>query len=511
MSLKHLLLPFLLCLAAGATAATAEQRLYAKPTPVAIENRLDRTLADDWKRNGIALPREASDSVMVRRLYLDLAGRLPTADEARAYVNSKAPDKRTALIDKLLVSNDFFDYWTMHWCDILRVKSEFPINLWPNAVYGYQRRVRQFLSTNEPYDDFARALLTANGSNFRVPEVNFYRATADRTPAGLAKAAALTFLGIRLEKLPEKEQQTFTAFFEQVGFKNTKEWKEEIVYLKKRVPPHKVTLPGGMEVMIPDSGDPRAAFAEAAVAHPYFARALVNRVWYWLVGRGIVNEADDLRADNPPVNPELLDELADGFVKSGYDFRQLCRRIVNSAAYRTASGNGAKAERHFASYTVRRLDAEVLDDAIRDLSGTPSKYSSVIPEPFTFIPPEARTITLADGSISGSFLILFGRPARDSGTLDERNDAINSSQRLKLFNSGELYRRLGRVLQRPELRKLPFPRKLEELYWMFYSRPPTDDEADTILNAHRHARKKWNLQQDICWILLNSREFLYRH
>ncbi|MBS1368966.1 MAG: DUF1553 domain-containing protein [Lentisphaeria bacterium] len=492
--LKHLFALSLLL--AALVPAGAEEFLYRKPVPVAIESEVDRALAAGWKHNRLPLPPEASDAVLVRRLYLALAGRLPTPDEARAYVNSNAPDKYGVLIGTLLESGDFADYWTMHWCDALRIKSEFPINLWPNAVYGYRRRVRSFLKNNEPYDRFARSLLTSAGSNFRVPEVNFYRATADRSPAGIAKAAALTFLGSRLEGWPEAERAKFTALFEPVAFKSTKEWKEEIVYWRET----KTDI------------DPREAVAEAVLTHPDFARALVNRVWFWFFGRGIVHEADDLRPGNAPVNPELLDVLTREFVKSGYDFRQLCRTVAKSAACRAASGDGNEAmEKCFAAFAVRRLPAEVLDDAIRDLTGTPDSYSSVIPEPFTFIPPEARTVTLADGSISSSFLILFGRPARDSGTLSERNDAVSDKQRLQLFNSGELYRRLGKIPQREELKKLPFPRKVEEFYWMFCSRPPTRGELMTIWSSYEATKKKWRYPQDLCWILLNSKEFLYQH
>ncbi len=466
---------------------------YSRETPVEIRSEADRLLAAEWKRNRLEVPAEASDSVMVRRLYLDLAGRVPTPEEAKQFVRSEDPEKLEKLIDSLLAGDDFADFWTMRWCDALRVKSEFPINLWPNAVYGYQRRVRRFLSENEPYDRFVRALLTSEGSNFRVPEANFYRATADRSPEGIARAAALTFLGSRLEQWPEAERKKFTARFEPVRFKSTREWKEEIVYW---------SVPGA-----------NAAAAAAVLDHPDFARAAVNRVWAWIFGRGIVHEPDDLRPDNPPVNPELLDALASDFVRSGYDFRKLCRTIVSSAAYRAASGSEA-AEAHFAAYPIRRIDAEVLDDALRQLSGVPSTYSSVIPEPFTFLPENARTVTIADGSISSSFLILFGRPARDSGSFSERNNAITGKQRLWLFNSGEIYRKLGRIPQRPELKKLPFPRKVEELYWLFLSRPPTPEEARTIresFNRIPKGREKWRFPQDLCWILLNTREFLYQH
>lgn len=497
MNSQKILVVSLLILAGIVRAAAGEETfLFRKPTPVAIRSEVDRALAADWERNGIAVPCEASDSVLVRRLHLALAGRLPTPDEARAYVNSTAPDKYEALVGTLLDSDNFVDYWTMLWSDTLRVKSEFPINLWPNAVYGYQRRIRRFLKENEPYDRFARALLTSAGSNFRVPEANFFRATADRTPQGIAGVVALTFLGSRLEKWPTPEREKFIALFEPVAFKSTKEWKEEIVYWRET----------------PDNSDPRTAAADAVLSHPDFARALVNRIWFRFFGRGIVHEADDLRPDNLPVNPELLELLAREFRESGYDFRLLCRTIAESAACRAASGNGdALAGRHFAAFAIRRLPAEVLDDAIRDLTGAPGDYSSVIPEPFTFIPADARTVTLADGSISSSFLILFGRPARDSGKLSERSDLITDKQRLQLFNSGELYRKLGKLAQREDLKSLPLPSRVEELYWLFYSRPPTGRELTTIWLDSERSKKKWRFLQDLSWILLNSKEFLHQH
>ncbi len=468
-----------------------ELEIYAKPDKVAIVSEVDRLLEQDWKRHNIPEPAEATDCVFVRRAYLDICGRIPTVKEAREYIQSAAPDKREKLLDKLLTSDSFADYWTMRWCDVLRVKSEFPINLWPNAVYGYQRRVRAFIANNEPYDRFAYALLSASGSNFLEIEVNFYRAVANRTPEGIAGVAALTFLGNRFELWPESKRKEFTALFEPVQFKSTKEWKEEIVYWKNA------------------SDNPNLKAAQSVLAHPDFARAAVNRVWFWFFGRGIVHEADDLRADNLPSNPELLAHLSAEFIKSGYDFRQLCRTIANSAAYRAASFQPGSQE-HFAVYPIRRLEAEVLDDAIRDLTGAPGKYSSVIPEPFTFIPPKARAITLADGSMSSSFLLLFGRPARDSGILSERNNAVNDKQRLWLFNSGELYLNLNQMTKKKEFAKLSMPEKIEELYWRFYSRPPSVKEESLIM-AEFQNRTKWRLPQDLSWALINSKEFLYQH
>ncbi len=462
-----------LCLLMMLAATLQAADPYVKPNPIRIVSKPDQPLRFIWQKSHL----EASDSVLVRRLYLGLAGRLPTADEARAYVNSTEPNKYENLVDQLLNSDGFADYWTLHWCDTLRIKSEFPINLWPNAVYGYQRRIRAFLKNNESYDRFARALLTSSGSNFRTPEVNFYRAMADRSPASIARTVSLTFWS-------NPQPPEFAKTFEAVKFKSTKEWKEEIVYWQA------------------DGDDkPWNTVAEAVIAHPDFARAAANRVWFWLFGHALTEDPDNIQSRT--VNPELLEYLASEFVKNGYDFRQLCRNAVTTAAYRAA----------FPDFPVRRLDAEVLDDAICDLTGAPRRYASVIPEPFTFLPPDARSITIADGSLSSSFLILFGRPARDSGMLAERNNEINAKQRLWLFNSGELYRNLSKIPRRDELKKLPFPKKVDELYWMFYSRPPTDEERDTIVTEFNQLKgtPKWRFPQDLCWILVNSKEFLYQH
>ena len=163
---------------------------------------------------------------------------------------------------------------------------------------------------------------------------------------------------------------------------------------------------------------------------------------------------------------------------------------------------------------MRRLGAEVLDDAIGDLTGARSSYSSVIPEPFTYIPSQNRTVSLADGSISSSFLILFGRPARDSGELGERNNAISAKQRLFLFNSGELYRKLQNIGRREDVKSFSSEARIEALYWLFLSRPPTAEEKKTIQTFYQRlpsGKERWRLQQDLCWVLVNSAEFLHQH
>ena len=493
-----------------------QKTLYAKNTQVEIVSSTDHVLAKFWKKKNLPLPMEAADHVMVRRLYLDLTGRLPTVDEAKKYCASQDPKKQSRLAAKLVYSSEFARFWTMRFCDILRVKSEFPINLWPNAVYAYERRIYDFLSRKESCDDFFYSLLTASGSNFRVAEVNFYRAGANKTPEGIAQNVMLTLFGIRFEELSKVKQKEIAEFFSGVRFKATKEWKEEIVfhdYLPERV----LTLPNGSTVTIPAGADSRKYFAEYAVygkGKKLMAEAMVNRVWFWIFGKGLAETPDALNRKQS-IPREIQRVLSGNFLRRKCSFQRLCLDIVTTAAYRAASiqHDQTAMSKAFAAYPVRRLEAEVLSDAIRDLTGTPWKYSSVIPEPFTYLPPEMRTIQIADGSINDSFLILFGRPARDSGFLAERKNNITAKQRLFLFNSGSIFRKLSRIAAYHQLRKMSVKEQIDTLYWLFYSRPPTAAEKSIIMKKYKEYpdRKKWNFYQDIAWILVNSAEFLHQH
>lgn len=503
---------FSLLLFCSAFLCGAAESLYNTGKPVAVGSAVDRALERSWTKTGLTDVLEASDNVLVRRVYLDLAGRLPTPEEAQRYVSSTDPGKYEALVDSVLMDPGFVSVWSMRFGDMLRVKSEFPINLWPNAVYVYMRRIREFLERDESYADFVRILLLSSGSNFREPCVNFYRAHADRSPRGIARNTLLTLCGMELDSLPEPEQAAWIRIFEEIGFKSTKEWKEEIVYVKK-MPERDILLPDGVHRTVPAGSEARAVLADYLTAGEgrfLLAETLVNRTWQWIFGV-------PLRRSNAPGqgNSELLKLLTDDFMESGLNFRRLCRTIALSAAYRSASiqPDAAAKQPYFAAYPVRRLEAEVLDDAIRDLTGVPSRYSSVIPEPFTFIPPDMRTVEIEDGSISSSFLILFGRPSRDAGTTDERNNEITAKQRLYLFNSAELYRRLQQIPRRPDFQKQTFAKRIDLCYWLFYSRPATEAERKVLMARFKAmpAKNRWKLLFDLLWSLANSPEFLYQH
>jgi hypothetical protein len=252
--------------------------------------------------------------------------------------------------------------------------------------------------------------------------------------------------------------------------------------------------------------------------NPWFARNIVNRIWAWLLGRGIIHEPDDIRPDNLPVHPRLLDYLEKELVRADYDLRHIYLLILNSRTYQQSSiprSDHPDAEAMFAHYPVRRLDAEVLIDALCWISGTRESYSSPIPEPFTFIPEEHRSINLADGSITSQFLEMFGRPARDTGLESERSNKPTNAQRLHLLNSTHIQNKIersGRLRRLIRTTKGNSSTLIKKIYLNILSRYPTQAE---LAAAEKYFQTKGiNKRQatnDLVWVLINTKEFLYRH
>jgi hypothetical protein len=533
---------FLLVVVVGTAAPAPMPTPFEGPAVTHPQNRIDELVFGRLETLGIQPARLCTDAVFIRRVYLDVIGTLPTAQDVRDFLADQDPAKRAKLIDRVLQRDEFADYWALKWSDLLRVKSEFPINLWPNAVQAYHRWIHTSIFDNVPYDRFVQEMLKSSGSNFRVGQVNFYRAMQGNDPTTIAKTVALTFMGTRAETWPAERLAGMAAFFSQLGFKSTAEWKEQIVFFdpSKGAPPAKdqapatgpakpgaaakpaapavPVFPDGTPARIAPDQDPREVFADwlTTPQNPWFARAIANRIWSWLLGRGIVQEPDDIRPDNPPVNPELLAWLEHELVKAHFDLKHLYRVILNSQTYqlscipRTENPAGAA---NFAYYPLRRIDAEVLIDAICQITGTHEKYSSPIPEPFTFIPEEQRSIALADGSITSSFLEMFNRPARDTGLESERNNRPSPDQRLHLLNSTHI---LSKINQSPMLRPLRLSKtpgdNVREVYLTVISRPPTPAEMQAVQNyAQTGPVKGRDVLVDLTWALMNSAEFLYRH
>jgi len=542
----------------------------ASPPPPALfetlakGNAVDACVLATLKEKGIPPSERCTDEVFLRRVFLDAIGTLPTPAEARAFLADRSPDKRTRLIDSLLARDEFADTWGLKWGDLLRVKSEFPSNLWPNAVQAYDRWIRDALRQGVPYDRFVRELLTATGSNFRVPPVNFYRAFQDRAPRPIAENVALLFMGVRLADAGLTEEQILglSACFAKIGYKSTDEWKEEIVFFNpegkladpKTGKPVRPAPPGGKPFDLRPDQDPRVPLAAwlTSKENPWFARAIANRVWFWLLGRGVVHEPDDLKPSNPPWSPALLAALEKEVVDGGFDLKRLYRLILASETYQLASKPNAwnaADETGFSRYRIRRLDAEALLDAINQITGSGEKYTSPIPEPFTFLPGDQRAITIADGSIEAPFLELFGRPPRNTSFESERTSAPSVFQAQHLLNSSHIQKKIelskplqqiaaGAAQQRaPDARGAragaaggrqrpaaaveakpaaggtpEAARPIEELYLRILSRFPTDEERRAAL-AYVSSFKRKPLESfyDIVWALLNSKEFLLRH
>jgi hypothetical protein len=535
--------------AAGQVANLMESSDPPKPA-----NRIDEIILVKLKSLGIE-PALCSDSVFVRRAHLDLTGKLPTAEEAKAFIQDSDQNKRVALIDHLLNQSAHVDYWAMKWSDILRVKAEFPVKVWPNAAQAYHRWVWESIAQNMPYDQFARELLTSSGSNYRVGPVNFYRAIQDMTPEGIASSVGLALMGTRVHFWPEDRRADMAVFFSQVGYKPTSEWKEEIVFwdplhstavpgsiapgidavaksvtATNQIPqalaepmsengPLAAVFPDGTKTTIPPNRDPREVFADWLIRpeNPWLARAIVNRTWAWAMGRGIIHEPDDIREDNPPSNPELLAYLEKELVSSGYDLKHLKRLIFTSTAYQFSSiprFKGPEARANFASYPLRRVEAEVLIDALNEITGSSDLYTSAVPEPFTYIPKEMTAVAVADGSISSSFLTLFGRSARATGMEDERVNELASPQWLHMLNSATIQDKLQTG---PKLAAMlssggTANEIAEKLYLTILSRFPTDADVKAAEEyAKTGATKGRDVWVDLAWALINSPEFLLRH
>lgn len=499
------------------------------PFPVQNEKtEIDRLV--NLKLHELGFPPSAicTDETFVRRVYLNLTGRLPSPEAAKKFLSGKNSNKRAELIDQLLASAEFTEFQVLKWGDLLRIKSEFPSNLWPNAVQTYNRWLTESFRDNMPYDKFVRELLVSSGSNFRSPQANFYRAFQKRDPKIISESAGLLFLGTRYEcarchahpktDLVRTDYNEMGQFFTQLRYKKTDEWKEEIVYVETDVKPNvnKVSMPDGKEVELLPNTDLRQAYADWLTAkdNPLFARVMVNRIWYWLMGKGIVHEPDDFRDTNPPSNPALLQYLEKEFISHDYDLKHIFRLILNSSAFQrsSVSNDYNKPDKTwFSHYPLRRLTAEQLVDAICDVTGVPEKYMSKVPEPFTFLPSDFRAVQLKDGTISTPFLEMFGRPSRDVSYESDRNNDLTMKQALFLLNSSQIQ---DKIKTSSKLKKLvnsqPDNQKLiREVFLTVLSRYPAQNELSVAERYFNNQNNRGNSANDLVWALINTKEFIF--
>jgi hypothetical protein len=493
------------------------------PYPLLAENNAIDRLVFAKLRNLNLLPSEpAGDPEYLRRVYLDVIGTLPTPAEARRFLADKRLDRRARLVDELLERPEFADYWALKWADLLRVERQV---LGHKLAYRYYQWIRDSLATNKPLDQFARELATADGLLKQVGPAAFYRVVAD--PGETASTVSQVFLGVRIgcakchhhpfDRWSQADYYGMQAFFAPVQVRGPAG--EETVQLtgnpETRIPrtgeliaAHALDMPSSKEA----KGDRRPALAAwlTAPANPYFARNLANRTWAHFLGRGLVEPVDDVRATNPPSNPELLDALATYFTENHYDFRQLIRFITASRVYQLSSHPNATNERDEQNYSravLKRVEAEVLLDMVCQTTG--------IGEKFPGTPEGCRAIQLWDSQVPHYFLKLFGRPVRVSACECERNHEPSVSQVLHFLNGPEVHAKIsheaGTVARL--LRRTPDDSEVvENLYLTFYSRQPTDHErAVALAYLRKEPAGRRQAAEDLAWSMLNSLEFLFNH
>ena len=348
-------------------------------------------------------------------------------------------------------------------------------------------------------------MLLSKGSNFRSPAVNFYRAFLKRSPENIYQNINLLFLGNRICT----DNGHFC--FSQIRYKSTKEWKEEIVYVDLEVMPiaPKIKMFNEQEIVLNPGEDWRSAYVAwlTGKQNKRFAGVMANRLWYWLTGQGIVCEPDDWGKHNPPSNPELMNYLTDRFIESGYDMKALMRLILNSGAYQSAAlPQGV--------YVPQRLPAEVIVDALADITGISDSYRSRVPEPFTFYPEGTRSVDLGDATVSSPALELFGRASRDVSLESQRSNKLMPRQMLYLMNSSELEKRIqqSNKLNMICSRQLNIEGVCRAITLMTLSRYPSAEEISLFkAHAEKNGLSLRDLASDILWTHINSAEFLFNH
>jgi hypothetical protein len=504
---------------------------YARVEPfptLAAFNFIDEKLIAKWKDLGLTPSPLCGDAEFFRRIHLDAIGTLPAPADVKTFLADGSPDKRRQAIDRALDRPEFVDYWALKWGDLLRINRD---QLNEKGMWSFHNWVRAALREGRPLDEFVRDIITAEGSTYTEGPANFYRVSRD--PLDWSETTAQLFLGIRMqcarchhhpfEKWSQDDYYGLAAFFVRLGTKRSEEFglfgQETIVFLRPAgeqthprkggvVKPHPLDGP-----VMEDPFDRRRKLAEWLTGpdNPFFARNLVNRFWGYLMGRGLVEPLDDMRATNPASNPELLDALARDFVQHKFDLKHLLRTIMNSRAYQLSDaltpGNQADAANVFhARYAVKRLTAETLADALDFATGTREKYQG--------LPPGTRAIQLPDSRVRSFLLDVFGRPARQITCECERTAQPNIAQALHLLNGDFLNRKIAAPTGRIETlfkEKTPLPGILEEMYLVTLSRPPSEEELAKAKAWVAAAPTPREGVQDLLWVLLNSREFLFNH
>jgi hypothetical protein len=500
--------------------------VFAGPRPA---NFVDEQIFAKQKLLQLQPAADAGDAAFLRRVYLDVVGTLPTADEAREFLDSTAADKRARLIDHLLDRDEFAQFWALKWADVMRGSR---VTISERGVHSFHRYLVKNFAADRSFAEVAKEILTAGGNTLYRPEANFYRIA--ETPEDAAESMAQLFLGVRVqcarchnhpfEALTQHDYYGLAAYFSRVKNKGKQFMLDDaVVYVarggeitnpqtKKPAEPTAFGTPA--PAMTPDD-DRRTHLAEWLLAkdNRFFAASTVNRVWYHLLGTGLVEPVDDFRDSNPASHPELLQALADEFVRNGCKFKPIVRAIVNSRTYQLSAQAGpqpsplaARPDRYFVKAKIRMLTAEQILDGICSATG--------INETFAGYPAGTRAIDLAEGAVEHHFLTAFSKPIRDVQCDCAREEEPSLNQVLHLLNNAGVVEKtrskqsnLGGWLAAG----LPTPEIVERMYLATLSRRPSAGEAKLIAEHAAKLGDRAAALQDVQHALLNSNEFLLRH
>ncbi len=505
----------------GRLAVVLRPPLRNAPRPVR-NNYIDDLVFEKLIRLRMLPSELCTDSEFIRRVFLDLLGTLPRPDEVREFLLDASRNKREELVIALFNRPEFADFWSLKYGDLFTNSPQFLYN----GTGYYQAWLRQAVAQNEPYDRFARELLTSSGGTYQTRPTNFY--TVQKKPEDMATFVSQTFLGVSLEcarchdhpteKWKREDFMGLAAFFSQVKFKSGPRNNERFLYLQPdqefQHPQTKEAVAakflGGDYATFQKLEDRRAKLAGwlTAPQNPYFAKAAVNRIWKEFMGRGIVEPVDDFRATNPPSHPELLDRLAADFVASGFDTRQLMTRIIMSRTYQLSSKTNAtnKDDRTaYSHYMLRRLSAEQLSDAISQTTG--------VPERFPYFYPGKRAIQLPDPIVDSYLLTIFDRSTRENATCTRKQSA-SITQSLNLVSgetiNGKLRDDKGTIARMLREGKTD-SQIIEQFTLAAFSRFPSELEIRLATEGIRRSQSRREGLEDYVWALLNSKAFLYNH
>lgn len=496
-------------------------------------NFVDEAVFAKLRLLGIPSSEVCDDATFLRRVSIDITGTLPTEEQVKQFLADGSADKRARLVDELLDRPEYADYFANKWSLLLRNRKQQNEDL--EGLYSFYEWIWNNLYENKPYDEFVRDIVTATGDSRMSPAVTWYR-EVDNTES-LVEDTAQLFLGVRIqcarchhhpfEKWSQDDYYGLAAFYSRIGKKNLpghtdRRYRERRIYhnigtASARNPRSgenlKPTGLGSEPFALAPEQDPRVQLAEwmAQPENPFFAPTLVNRYWKHFFSRGIVEPEDDMRATNPASNPELLNALSEHFIASGYDLKELVRVICNSKTYQLSAlpnDYNLKDKQNFSRFYPRRLTAEVLYDAVNQLTDSTASFRD--------LPRGSRAIQLRDVSSGPYFLKVFGQPQGETACECERSQDASLAQSLHLLNSKDVQQMVsngsGRAAQLSNMKDAPHEERIRTLYrWAFGREPDAEELGIAVAYVTDEQREVKAAYEDVVWALINSKEFLFNH